>query len=55
LLGKHVNISSEEGGKREFLFVTKVPYDAGGLGGICADLDGFHGDVLVVQGLHARC
>jgi hypothetical protein len=33
---------------REFLFVTQVPRDAGSLGGIHADLDDLHGDILTV-------
>jgi hypothetical protein len=48
LLGKHVNISSEEGNEHGFLFVTQLPRDAGGLGNIHADLDGLHGDALVI-------
>jgi hypothetical protein len=55
LSDKHVDISSEEGNERGFLFVTEVPRDVGGLGGIRADLDGLHGDVLVVWGLHVGC
>jgi hypothetical protein len=31
LLGKHVNISPEEGDEREFLFVVQIARDAGGL------------------------
>jgi hypothetical protein len=46
--GKHVNISLEEGDEREFLFVTQIPRDASVLGGIRADLDYLHGDVLIV-------
>jgi hypothetical protein len=55
LLGKHIGISPEEGDEREFLFVTQIPYDAGGLGGVRANLDDLYGDVLVVRGLHAKC
>jgi hypothetical protein len=55
LLGKHIGISPEEGDEREFLFVTQIPYDAGGLGGVRANLDDLYGDVLVVRGLHAEC
>jgi hypothetical protein len=46
LQGKHVNIILEEGDKREFLFIAKIPHDAGGLGDIRADLDDIHGDIL---------
>jgi hypothetical protein len=45
----------EEGDEREFLFVTQNPCDAGGLGGIHADVDDLHRDVLVVRGLHMGC
>jgi hypothetical protein len=55
LPGKHVNIISEEGDEREFLFVTQVPHDAGGLGGIRVDLDDLHRNVLIVRGLHVGC
>jgi hypothetical protein len=48
LLGKHVDISLEEGDEREFLFVTQIPHDASGLGGVRADLDDLHRDVLIV-------
>jgi hypothetical protein len=48
-------ISLEEVDNIEFLFVTQIPYDVGGLGGICADLDDLHGDVLIVRGLHTGC
>jgi hypothetical protein len=57
LPGKHVDIILEEGDEREFLFNTKPPppRDAGGLGGICVDLNKFHGDVLIVRGLYTGC
>jgi hypothetical protein len=44
-----------EGDKHEFLFVAQIPHDAGGLGGIHADLDDLHGDVLTVRELHTGC
>jgi hypothetical protein len=52
---KHVNISSEEGDEREFLFVVQVPRDAGSLGSINPDLNSLHGDSLIVGGLHVGC
>jgi hypothetical protein len=55
LLGKHVDISLEEGDEHEFLFVTQIPHDASGLGGVRADLDDLHRDVLIVWGLHVGC
>jgi hypothetical protein len=55
LPGKHINIISEEGDEREFLFVTQIPHDAGGLGGIHTNLDHLDGNILVVQGLHVGC
>jgi hypothetical protein len=48
LSGKHVNISLEEGDERMFLFVAEVPRNAGSQGSIHADLDGLHGDSLIV-------
>jgi hypothetical protein len=48
LPGKHVNIISEEGDESELLFVTQIPHDVGGLGGIRVDLDDLHQDVLAV-------
>jgi hypothetical protein len=55
LPGKQVNISLEEGDEHEFLFAIQVPRDVGGLGSISPDLDGLHGDTLIVQGLHMGC
>jgi hypothetical protein len=55
LPGKRVNIIPEEGDEHEFLFVTQIPHDVGGLGGIHADLDDLHRDVLTVQRLHMGC
>jgi hypothetical protein len=52
---KHVNICPEEGDEREFLFVAQISHDAGGLGGISAELDGLHRDTLIVQGMHMGC
>jgi hypothetical protein len=40
LPGKHVDVHPEEGNECEFLFVSQIPCDAGGLGGIRADLAG---------------
>jgi hypothetical protein len=48
LPSKHINIISEDDDYHKFLFVTQIPRDAGGLGGIHADLDDLHGNVLVV-------
>jgi hypothetical protein len=48
LPGKHINIIPEEGDKHEFQFVAQVPQDGRGLGGICANLDDLHMDILVV-------
>jgi hypothetical protein len=48
LPGKHVDIIHEEGDEHEFLFVAQVPHDVGYLGDIRADLDGLHGDTLIV-------
>jgi hypothetical protein len=48
LPGKHVNIIPEEGDEHEFLFVAQIPHNVDGLGGICADLNDLHRDVLAV-------
>jgi hypothetical protein len=53
LLGKYIDIIPKEGDECEFLFVAQIPHDVGDLGGIGADLDDLHGDVLIVRGLHA--
>jgi hypothetical protein len=55
LPGKHVDIRPEEGVKHEFLFVAQISCDAGGLCGIRPDLDGLHGDALIVRPLHMGC
>jgi hypothetical protein len=52
---KHVNIIPEKGDECEFLFVTQIPHDAGGLGSIRADLDDLHMNILVVRGMHVGC
>jgi hypothetical protein len=52
LPGKHINISLEEGGKREFLFAVQITRDTGSLSGLSPDLDGLHRDIF---GLHAAC
>jgi hypothetical protein len=40
------DICPKEGNEREFLFFLQIARDAGGLGRICADLDGLDGTVL---------
>jgi hypothetical protein len=52
LLGKHIDISLEEGDEREFLFVVQITRDTGSLSNRGPDLDGLHGDVFR---LHAGC
>jgi hypothetical protein len=36
---KHIDICLKEGDERDFLFITHIPRDAGGLGGIRANLN----------------
>jgi hypothetical protein len=48
LLGKHINIVLKEGDERKFLCVAQIPRDAGNLGGIRADLDDLHRNILAV-------
>jgi hypothetical protein len=55
LLGKHVYIILEEGDEHVFLFTVQIPHNAGGLGSIHLDLNGVHGDILFVRGLHTWC
>jgi hypothetical protein len=55
LLGKHVDISPEEGDKREFVFAVQVTQDMGSMSSFDPDLDGLHGDVLLGRGLHMGC
>jgi hypothetical protein len=40
--GEHVYICPEESDERVFLFLSQVPCDEGGLGGVRPDLDSFH-------------
>jgi hypothetical protein len=46
--GTHLNIIPEEGDEHEFLFVTQISHNAGGLRGIRTDLNNLHGVVLTV-------
>jgi hypothetical protein len=55
LPGEQVNISLEEGDEHEFLFTVQIPCDVGGLGDICPDLNGLHGNTVVIQWLHTGC
>jgi hypothetical protein len=50
-----INIGPKEGDEREFLFAIQVSHNEGDLGSINPDLDGLHGDTLIVRGLHAGC
>jgi hypothetical protein len=52
LLGKHIDISLEEGDEREFLFAVQITRDTGSLSSHGLNMDGLHGDVF---GLHAGC
>jgi hypothetical protein len=47
-----VGICLEEGDEREFLFLLQIARDAGGLGGVRADLDGLNGSDVRSRWLH---
>jgi hypothetical protein len=54
-LGKHVDISPEEGDECEFLFAVQITRDTGSLSSLRPDLDSLYGDIFLVRGLHAGC
>jgi hypothetical protein len=54
LPSEHVSICLEEGDEREFLFFSQIPHDAGGLGGVCANLDGLRGPTVCSGWLYLR-
>jgi hypothetical protein len=49
---KHVDISSEEGDEREFLFAVQITQDTGSLSTLSPDLDGLYGGVFLAGRLH---
>jgi hypothetical protein len=51
---EYVGICLEEGNEREFLFLLQIARDAGGLGGIHANLDGLDGTAVCSRWLHLR-
>jgi hypothetical protein len=51
---EHVSICLKEGDEREFLFLLQITFDASGLWGIRAELDGLDGDVVCPRWLHLR-
>jgi hypothetical protein len=55
LLGKHVDISPEEGDERELLFAVQITRDTGCLTSLSPDLDGLYGDIFLDRWLHAGC
>jgi hypothetical protein len=55
LLGKHIDISLEEGDERKFLFTVQITRDTGSLTSFGSDLDGLYGDILCGGGLHVGC
>jgi hypothetical protein len=54
LPSEHVGICLEEGDEREFLFFSQIPRDAGGLGGVRANLDGLRGPAVCSEQLYLR-
>jgi hypothetical protein len=52
---EHVDVCPEEGDERAFLFPSKVPADAGGLGGLRSDLDGLHGNIICIRRTDTGC
>jgi hypothetical protein len=55
LPGKHVDISSEEGDEREFLFAVQITQDTGSLTSLSPDLDELYRDIFLARGLHVGC
>jgi hypothetical protein len=49
LPGEYVDICPEEGDERAFLFLSQVSPDAGGLGGLRSNLDGFHENIIRIR------
>jgi hypothetical protein len=49
---ENIDICPEEGDEREFLFLLQISHDAGGPGGVRADLDGLDGSVVCSRWLH---
>jgi hypothetical protein len=47
---ENIDICPEEGDEREFLFFPQIARDAGGLGGVRADLDGLDGSAFAPDG-----
>jgi hypothetical protein len=46
---KYVNIGSEAGDEREFLFAVQITRDTGSLSSLSPDLDGLYGDVFLAS------
>jgi hypothetical protein len=49
-LGKHVNISPEEGDEHEFLFSIQITRDTGSLTSFSTDLNGLYGTSSLAEG-----
>jgi hypothetical protein len=49
---ENVDICPEEGDEREFLFLLQIASDAGGPGGVRANLDGLDGSTVCSRWLH---
>jgi hypothetical protein len=47
--GEHVNICPEELDEHAFLFLSQVPPNPGGLGGLRSNLEGLDGDIVRIR------
>jgi hypothetical protein len=55
LPGKHVDINSEKGDEREFLFAVEITRDMGRLTSLILDQIGLYEDIFLARGLYMGC
>jgi hypothetical protein len=55
LPGKHVDINSEKGDEREFLFAVEITRDMGRLTSLSLDQIGLYEDIFLARGLYVGC
>jgi hypothetical protein len=55
LPGKHVDINSEKGDEREFLFAVEITRDMGRLTSLILDQIGLYEDIFLARGLYMWC